>query len=150
MAGPRANGVMAPMMLYGPMTGDAFRAYVQQVLVPELQPGDVVVLDNLAAHEVEGIRDAFHTAGASLLYLPPYSPYLNPIEQLFAKQRFCSRLWPVRRKQRSGSPLASCSIDSIRKSASDISATPAMAGQSENALMITCAASAPDSRKSPP
>ncbi len=67
------------------MTGPAFRAYVTQVLVPELSPGDVVVMDNLAAHKVAGVQDAVRAAGASVLYLPPYSPDLNPIEQLFAK-----------------------------------------------------------------
>ena len=67
------------------MTGPAFRAYVEQFLAPALAPGDVVVLDNLAAHKVDGIRQAIAAAGASLLYLPPYSPDLNPIEQLFAK-----------------------------------------------------------------
>ena len=67
------------------MTGTAFRAYVEQFLAPALAPGDVVVLDNLAAHKVAGVRQAIAAAGASLLYLPPYSPDLNPIEQLFAK-----------------------------------------------------------------
>jgi DDE superfamily endonuclease len=65
--------------------GPAFRAYVEQFLAPALGPGDVVVLDNLAAHRVEGVRRAIAAAGASILYLPPYSPDLNPIEQLFAK-----------------------------------------------------------------
>jgi transposase len=85
VAGLRASGLIAPMVLDGPMTGDVFRAYVEQVLVPELSSGDVVVLDNLAAHKVAGIREAIRAAGASLLYLPPYSPDLNPIEQVFAK-----------------------------------------------------------------
>jgi len=67
------------------MTGEVFRAYVEQVLVPDLSPGDVVVLDNLAAHKVAGVREKIEAAGASLLYLPPYSPHLNPIEQVFAK-----------------------------------------------------------------
>jgi transposase len=67
------------------MTGTAFRAYVEQFLAPALEPGDVVVLDNLAAHKVDGVRQAIAAARASILYLPPYSPDLNPIEQLFAK-----------------------------------------------------------------
>src|SRR5437868_11758530 len=69
-----------------PMTGAAFRAYVEQALAPALQPGDVVVMDNLAAHKVAGVSKAIAMAGPSLLYLPPYSPDLNPIEQLFAKK----------------------------------------------------------------
>ena len=67
------------------MTGKTFRAYVEQFLAPALAPGDVVVLDNLPAHKVAGIREAINAVGASILYLPPYSPDLNPIEQMFAK-----------------------------------------------------------------
>jgi len=85
VAGLRQSGIVAPLVLDGPMTGTGFRAYVEQFLVPALAPGDVVVLDNLAAHKVDGVRQAIAATGASLLYLPPYSPDLNPIEQLFAK-----------------------------------------------------------------
>jgi transposase len=85
VAGLKASGIVAPFVLDGPMTGDVFRAYVQQMLAPSLEPGDVVVLDNLAAHKVAGVAEAIRAVGASLLYLPPYSPDLNPIEQLFAK-----------------------------------------------------------------
>jgi transposase len=67
------------------MNGDAFLAYVEQVLVPTLRPGDIVVMDNLRAHKVPGVRQIIEAAGAKLLYLPPYSPDFNPIEQLFAK-----------------------------------------------------------------
>ena len=73
------------MILDGPMDGDAFRAYVAQVLVPELESGDVVVMDNLPAHRVRGVREAVEAAGATLLYLPSYSPDFNPIERAFAK-----------------------------------------------------------------
>jgi transposase len=85
MAGLRQSGVVAPYVLDGPTTGDFFRAYVEQQLAPELRPGDVVVLDNLPAHKVAGVAQAIKAVGATLLYLPPYSPDLNPIEQLFAK-----------------------------------------------------------------
>ena len=84
-AGLRLGGLSAPMLLDGPMDGDAFRAYVTQVLVPELAKGDIVVMDNLPAHKVVGLRDAIETAGATLLYLPPYSPDFNPIELAFSK-----------------------------------------------------------------
>ncbi len=67
------------------MNGNAFLAYVEQILGPSLKPGDIVVLDNLSAHKVAGVREAIEAAGARLLYLPPYSPDFNPIEQLFAK-----------------------------------------------------------------
>ena len=81
----RLQGVTAPMVLDGPMTGDAFEAYVEQVLVPTLRPGDIVVMDNLPAHRRSSVRAAIEAAGATLQYLPPYSPDLNPIEKAFAK-----------------------------------------------------------------
>jgi transposase len=73
------------MLLDGPMTAVAFQAYVEQVLVPTLRPGDIVVMDNLPAHGRVSIRKAIEEAEAQLAYLPPYSPDLNPIEQAFAK-----------------------------------------------------------------
>jgi transposase len=75
----------APMALDGPMHGAAFLAYVEQVLVPELKPGDVVIMDNLPAHKPIGIKEAIEKAGARLCFLPPYSPDFNPIEMAFAK-----------------------------------------------------------------
>ena len=84
-AGLRLSGLAAPMLLDGPMNGDAFLAYVEQVLAPELEPKDIVIMDNLPAHKVTGVRQAIETAGASLLYLPPYSPDFNPIEMAFSK-----------------------------------------------------------------
>jgi transposase len=98
VAGLRQTGIVAPLVLDGPMTGAAFRAYVEQFLAPALEPGDVVVLDNLAAHKVEGVREAIAAAGASILYLPPYSPDLNPIEQLFAKLKALLRKAAARTK----------------------------------------------------
>jgi len=84
-AGLRLSGLAAPMILDGPMDGAAFLAYVEQVLVPALRPGDSVVMDNLPAHKVAGVGEAIEAAGAQLLYLPPYSPDFNPIELAFAK-----------------------------------------------------------------
>jgi len=81
----RATGMTAPMVLDGPMDGLAFEAYVTQVLVPTLKPDDIVVMDNLAAHKRAEVAIAIEAAGAKLLYLPPYSPDLNPIEMAFAK-----------------------------------------------------------------
>ena len=94
----RADGIVAPMVLDGAMDGPAFRAYVSQVLVPDLRPGDIVVMDNLPAHKVAGVREAIKTAGAGALYLPPYSPDLNPIEQLFAKLKALLRKAGARTK----------------------------------------------------
>ncbi|CDL00667.1 protein of unknown function [Magnetospirillum gryphiswaldense MSR-1 v2] len=76
----RLSGMTAPMVLDGPMTGPAFVAYVEQVLVPTLSPGDIVILDNLPAHKVSGVRSAIEAVGAKVRYLPPYSPDFNPIE----------------------------------------------------------------------
>jgi transposase len=84
-AGLRCDGLIAPFVLDGPMNGEAFLAYVEEVLTPSLSVGDLVVIDNLPAHKVEGVRQLIEASGAALLYLPPYSPDLNPIELLFAK-----------------------------------------------------------------
>ena len=73
------------MLLDGPINRDAFQAYVEQVLVPELRPGDIVIMDNLSRHKGLAVRHAIEAAGASLLVLPPYSPDFNPIENAFAK-----------------------------------------------------------------
>lgn len=77
--------LIAPLVLDGPIDGDSFRAYVEQFLAPALRPGQIVVMDNLSSHKVAGVREAIEAVGAHLLYLPPYSPDLNPIEQLFSK-----------------------------------------------------------------
>ena len=81
----RLSGLTAPMVLDGPMTRDWFTAYVEQVLCPTLAPGDVVILDNLPAHKGTAARKAIEAAGATLRFLPPYSPDFNPIENAFAK-----------------------------------------------------------------
>ena len=81
----RLDGMSAPMVLDGPMHGDAFFAYVEQVLAPTLRPGDVVIMDNLPAHKGARIRDAIEKTGARLRFLPPYSPDFNPIELAFSK-----------------------------------------------------------------
>ena len=85
VAGLRNTGMVAPMVLDGPINRDAFTAYVTQVLVPELSPGDIVIMDNLSSHKGPAIRDAIEAAGADLLFLPPYSPDFNPIEKAFSK-----------------------------------------------------------------
>lgn len=81
----RLSGMTAPMVLDGAMHGAAFLAYVEQVLVPTLQPGDIVIMDNLPAHKPTAIRQAIEATGAQLRFLPPYSPDFNPIEMAFAK-----------------------------------------------------------------
>jgi transposase len=85
VAALRRAGLDAPMVLDGPMTGPAFLAYVEQVLIPTLRPGEIVVMDNLPAHKIAAVRAAIEAAGAQLFLLPPYSPDMNPIEMAFAK-----------------------------------------------------------------
>ena len=85
IAGLRNSGMVAPMVLDGPINGVAFQAYVDQILVPELKPGDIVIMDNLGSHKGARVRAAIEAAGAKVLYLPPYSPEFNPIENAFAK-----------------------------------------------------------------
>ncbi|SES19276.1 IS630 family transposase, partial [Sphingobium sp. YR768] len=81
----RLTGMTAPMVLDGPMTGECFAAYAQQVLAPTLHPGDIVILDNLPAHKAVAAREAIEAVGARMLFLPPYSPDFNPIENAFSK-----------------------------------------------------------------
>jgi transposase len=85
VAGLRDNAITAPLVIDGAMNGETFRAYIEQFLAPTLAHGDIVIMDNLASHKVAGVREAIEARGASLIYLPPYSPDLNPIEQTFAK-----------------------------------------------------------------
>jgi transposase len=103
-AGLRHDGIAAPMVLDGPMNGEAFLAYVEQALVPELRPGDIVIMDNLPAHKVHGVRQAIEAVGASLRYLPPYSPDFNPIEMAFAKLKALLRAAAARTIPTSGKP----------------------------------------------
>jgi DDE superfamily endonuclease len=106
VAGLRLSGIVALMVLDGPINGHSFQTYVDQVLVPELKPGDVVVMDNLGSHKGEGVRAAIEAAGASLLYLPPDSPDFNPFFPRYAPSRGY------------GLPSDASSISSPRKSAS--------------------------------
>ncbi len=85
VAGLRTTGLTAPMVLDGAMNGAAFKAYVEQLLAPSLAPNDIVIMDNLSSHKVAGVREAIKAAAAFLLYLPAYSPDLNPIELAFSK-----------------------------------------------------------------
>jgi len=85
LAALRCDRIEAPLVLDGPINGESFRAYVEQALVPVLSPGDIVIMDNLGSHKGQAVRRAIRAAGARLFFLPPYSPDLNPIEQVFAK-----------------------------------------------------------------
>ena len=83
----RIDGMTAPLVIDGPMDGAAFLAYVDQFLAPTLSLGDVVIMDNLPAHKVKGVRETIEASGATLKYLPPYSPDFNPIEMAFSKMK---------------------------------------------------------------
>lgn len=96
VAALRLNGVTAPWVLDGPMDGEAFRAYVSHVLAPTLHRDDIVVMDNLPAHKVAGIRETITARRAQLFYLPPYSPDMNPIEMAFSKLKLLLRQNPAR------------------------------------------------------
>jgi transposase len=85
IAGLRRDRITAPLVIDGPMDGAIFLAYVQDFLCPTLNPGDLVIADNLSSHKVAGVRQAIEAVGAQIRYLPAYSPDLNPIEKLFAK-----------------------------------------------------------------
>lgn len=102
VAGLRNTGMVAPLVIDGPINGEWFEAYVAQVLVPTLKPGDVVILDNLYSHKRPAAREMIEAAGARMLFLPPYSPDFNPIEKAFSKlkallrkaaERTVSGLW---------------------------------------------------------
>ena len=137
-AGLRLDGLTAPMLLDGAMNGPAFFAYVEQVLAPELAPGDIVVMDNLPAHKVSGVRKAIEKAGARLLLLPPYSPDFNPIEMAFAKLKaLCAK--PPREPSTSCGPSSGGLLGPVhtRPSAPTISPTQAIHGQRECAL-VSC------------
>lgn len=85
LAALRHDRITAPCVFDGAINGKRFLAWVQQALVPTLEPGDIVIMDNLGSHKVAGVREAIEAAGATVRYLPPYSPDMNPIEQVFAK-----------------------------------------------------------------
>src|SRR3990167_8718142 len=91
VAALRTSGLTAPLVLDGAVNGNVFLAYVQQVLVPTLRSGDIVVMDNLSSHKKAGAREAIKSVGAKLLYLPPYSPDFNPIELAFSKFKWWLR-----------------------------------------------------------
>lgn len=104
MGGLTNSGIVAPMLIDGPINGDSFKAYVEQVLAPVIRPGDMVVLDNLSSHKTAMVRKTLEDYGIRTRYLPPYSPDLNPIENAFSKlkglvksagQRTIAGLWDV-------------------------------------------------------
>ena len=102
LAALRCDRVDAPCVIDGPINGSSFLAYVEQILAPTLQPGDVVIIDNLASHKSRAVEKAIRATGARLLFLPPYSPDLNPIEQVFAKMETLLRKADARTSEQTG------------------------------------------------
>ena len=96
LAALRINALTEPCVIDGPINGTIFRAYIEQFLVPALRPGDIVILDNLGSHRSQAVRSSILDAGAKLAFLPPYSPDLNPIEQVFAKVKHWMRMAQAR------------------------------------------------------
>ncbi len=96
LAALRIDRIDAPCIFDGPINGERFRAYVEQFLVPTLRSGDIVILDNLGSHKSKAVRQAIRAVGAHRLFLPPYSPDLNPIEQVFAKLKHWLRMAKAR------------------------------------------------------
>jgi transposase len=92
----RCDGLTAPLAIDGAINGELFLAYVEQVLVPTLKRGDIVIMDNLRAHKIAGVREALEAVGAKLLFIPPYSPDLNPIELAFSKLKALLRAQAIR------------------------------------------------------
>jgi transposase len=112
LAALRHDRIDAPCVIDGPINGESFLAYVEQVLVPTLRPGDIVIIDNLGSHKGKAVRRAIRATGAKLFFLPPYSPDLNPIEQAFAKLKTLLR----KAADEPSKPLGSASACSCRPS----------------------------------
>ncbi len=136
IAGLRQDGLVAPCVFNGAINGELFLAYVEQVLVPTLIGGDIVVMDNLGSHKVAGVRKAIEDAGARLLYLPSYSPDLNPIEHAFAKLKALLRQRHCEPSRRFGTRLAILSRASRQPNAPISSAMQGISSHPENALGI--------------
>ena len=113
----RLDGTIVPLVVEGALNGDVFRAYITQFLAPSLKTGDIVFMDNLSSHKVKGVVDAIEAVGASVLFLPPYSPDLNPIELMWSKMKAILRKLKIRSKELLDDAIA-FALDSI--SISDI------------------------------
>ena len=126
LAALRNDRIEAPCLFDGPINGERFHAYVEQFLAPTLKPGDVVILDRLGSHEGKGRRRAIRDIGARLIFLPKYSPDLDPIEQVFAKFRPCCERWEPEATKPYPEPALTFSPDIPPEDAPHTSGTPAM------------------------
>ena len=130
----RCDGLTAPLVIDGAINGELFLAYVEQVLVPTLKPDDVVIMDNLRVHKMAAVRQAIEAAGAKLLFIPPYSPDLNPIELAVSKPTHSCEQRRSGLPRRSGRRWETYATASVRGSAPTTSATMAISSQRENTL----------------
>nr|WP_246459853.1 IS630 family transposase [Puniceicoccus vermicola] len=126
IAALRHDRLDAPWLLDGPMNGQAFLVYVSQILAPTLRTGDLVICDNLSSHKVSGVAQALEQVGASLLYLPPYSPDLNPIEMAFSKLKALIRKQCARSFDELFAAVADATGSFQRRTAPDSFVTPCM------------------------
>ena len=126
LAALRCDRIEAPCVIDGPINGESFLAYIEQILVPTLRPGDIVVIDNLGSHKGKAVRRAIRATGAKLFFLPPYSPDLNPIEQVFANSRPCCARPQSAPSKPHGNGSASCSMPSRHRNAPTTSGMPDM------------------------
>ena len=122
----RHDRIEAPCVIDGPINGESFLAYVEQVLVPTLKPGDIVIIDNLGSHKGKAVRRAIRAAGAKLFFLPPYSPDLNPIEQVFAKLKTLLRKAAERTVEATWKRIGTLLTAFTQKNAPTTSSTPDM------------------------
>ena len=126
VAALRTSALTAPCVIDGPMDGNTFLAYVEQILAPSLKPGDIVVMDNLAAHKVEGVRKAIEAAGGALVYLPPYSPDSTRSSNSLPSSRLCCEKPPSVRSMPYGTESEICSTPLHQQNAPTTSATQDM------------------------
>ncbi len=134
IAGLRHDGIVAPMVLDGPINGPAFRAYVEHFLAPTLTPANIVIAGNLSSHKGAEARAAIEARGATLMFVPPYSPDQNPIEQAIAKLKSLVARWLHARKRPYTNVSETALAHSNLKNAQTTSLTPATYSQHENAL----------------
>jgi transposase len=130
----RYDGVTAPCVFDGPINGARFLAYVEQMLVPTLSPGEIVLMDNLGSHKRAGVRKAIEAAGAAVCFLPAYSPDLDPIEQVFAKLKNTLRKIHAEPSMHSGTQSELPSMTFLQKNASTIFAMSDMGPPNQNTL----------------
>jgi transposase len=137
LAALRHDGIKAPCVIDGPINGESFLAYIEQLLVPILRPGDIVIFDNLGSHKGKAVRRAIRAVGAKLFFLPPYSPDLNPIEQVFAKLKTCSERHPSEPSKPPGSASGRSSPASSQANAPTISSMPASLQRDQITLSLS-------------